>query len=90
MNLATLRMWRWIKFYHGFSVYYKECDETVKVFVVFRFACSNGTTLVLSKPSQIELNNGTLKVDSNDFCGAYYKDKKLAAQGMGKTVRRFN
>ena len=77
------------KIYQSFNVNYKEGDEKVNAAAVLRFAGPNGTTLVLSKPSKIELDNETLKVDSADLRGAFYDAEKMASQWTGKHIWRF-
>jgi hypothetical protein len=50
----------------------------------FRFGGSNGTTLVLSSPSQIQWNGETLQVDSLPSAGAFYR-KSLGADAWWGT-----
>ncbi len=67
------------KIYQEYSIRFAEGNEKVAVNGQFRFAGSNGTTLVLSKPSQLAFDNEILKVDSSGAQGAYYRvDKPIA------------
>lgn len=72
------------KIYQGFSVSYTEADPTAEVFCQFRFAGRNGTTLVLSSPSLLQLDGEKIKVDSSEYGGAYYKAVKPVNGFYGK------
>ena len=72
------------KIYQSHAVNYTEGNETAEVFSQFRFAGRNGTTLVLSQPSQLKFDGETIKVDSGDYSGAYYKILKPASGFYGK------
>ena len=50
-----------------------ENDDKVEVWAQFRFAGDKGTTLVLTKPSGISFDGTAIKVDSNDYSGAFYR-----------------
>ena len=72
------------KIYQSYSVSYTEGDETAEVYSQFRFAGANGTTLILSQPSQLQFDGEKIKVDSGEYSGAYYKALKPAAGFYGK------
>jgi hypothetical protein len=72
------------KIYQSYSVNYTEGETTAEVFSQFRFAGRNGTTLILSTPSQLQFDGEKIKVDSGDYSGAYYKIFKPAAGFYGK------
>jgi len=71
------------KIYQRYNVRYNEGNDNVAVHAKFRFAGSNGTTLVLSKPSQLAFDNEVIKVDSSGE-GAYYELMKPVANFYGK------
>ncbi len=77
------------KIYQGYSVNYTEGDETAEIFSQFRFAGRNGTTLILSQPSQLQFDGEKIKVDSGDYSGAYYKTLKPAMGFYGKHTFTF-
>lgn len=66
------------KIFQSYSVKYHEGDPTAEVYSQFRFAGRNGTTLILSSPSQLQFDGEKIKVDSGDYSGAYYKLTKPA------------
>lgn len=72
------------KIYQSHTVNYTEGDATAEVYSQFRFAGRNGTTLILSQPSQLQFDGEIIKVDSGDYSGAYYKTLKPAADFYGK------
>ena len=72
------------KIFQQYSVKYTEGDENVTVTGQFRFAGGNGTTLVLTKPSQLAFDDEVIKVDSSGASGAYYQAKKAASGFNGK------
>lgn len=72
------------KIYQSHSISYNEGDPTAEVFSQFRFAGRNGTTLVLSSPSQLQLDGETIKADSSDYGGAFYKTTKPVTGFYGK------
>ncbi|MBC7890001.1 MAG: hypothetical protein H7Z13_19155 [Ferruginibacter sp.] len=59
--------------YQQYLISYKEGEENATFNAQFRFAGENGTTLVLTRPSSIELDGVIMDVDSSDFEGAFYK-----------------
>ena len=72
--------------YQDYSVNYDESEneQQVTIRAQFRFAGSDGTTLVLTKPSSISLDEQQIKVDSSEFAGAYYSIDVPAKGFMGK------
>lgn len=69
--------------YMDYHIYYTEGEDSVKCFLQYRFAGEDGTTLVLSAPSKVTIDNEDAKVDSSDFSGAYYEKKYAAASFAG-------
>ncbi len=67
--------------YMNYSVDYKEGDDSVNCFLQYRFAGSNGTTLVLSSPSKVAIDGAEINADSATLSGAYY-EKKFAADNF--------
>jgi hypothetical protein len=59
--------------YQQYAISYDEGEENATVYVQFRFAGDNGTTLVLTKPAAIQFDGVKLTVDSSDFEGAFYR-----------------
>lgn len=72
------------KIYQSHSISYTEGNPTAETFSQFRFAGLNGTTLVLSSPSQLQLDGEKINVDSSDYGGAFYKTTQPAARFYGK------
>ncbi len=70
--------------YQAYHVTHKEGNEMVELTAQFRFAGDKGTTLVLSKPGSISLNNKIIAVDSSEFDGAFYKTQFTIKNGYGK------
>lgn len=70
--------------YQQYDVTYDENDNKTELVAQFRFAGVNGTTLVLNKPSKFEVDGIELKVDSNDFSGAFYKTDIPVNTSFGK------
>ncbi len=60
------------KIYQSYNINCFEKDNQLEVFAQFRFAGSNGTTLVLNKPSQVSFDNKILRVDSTTGRGSFY------------------
>lgn len=58
--------------HQALSAVYDEEDNTGKVNAEFRVAGPNGTTLVLSEPSDIRVNGTELKLDTYLLGGVYY------------------
>lgn len=77
------------KIYQSYNITYSEGDEKLSATAVFRFAGENGTTLVLNKPSKVELDDEVLIVDSSEFRGAYYEVAKLPTQWHGEHQWKF-
>ena len=69
--------------YQLYRFEYNENDTTAELFAQFRFAGENGTTLVLTTPSKFEYNGAEVKVDSNDFSGAFYKTSITPKEVVG-------
>ncbi len=67
------------KIYQQYSISYTEGNEKLSVYAQFRFAGKNGTTLVLTKPSQVVFDDEIIKVDSSNVSGAYYQIQKAVA-----------
>ncbi len=61
------------KIYQSYTISYTEGNENAEIFCQFRFAGKNGTTLVLNNPSEVQLDNEKLRVDSNTGNGAFYR-----------------
>ncbi len=61
--------------YQDYKIVYEqgEDDDQVEIWSQFRFAGDDGTTLVLTKPSSITFDGQNIKVDSNEFSGAFYR-----------------
>ena len=59
--------------YQQYSVSFREGDRNATVYAQFRFAGDDGTTLVLTKPGNIQLDGVEIPVDSSEFEGAFYK-----------------
>jgi hypothetical protein len=72
------------KIYQFYNIKYTEGDKNVTVFSQFRFAGKNGTTLVLSSPSQVSFDNEAIKADSGSFAGAFYQTVKPVEGFFGK------
>lgn len=72
------------KIFQSYSISYTEGDPTAEVYSQFRFAGRNGTTLVLSSPSQLQLDGEKINADSSDYGGAYYKTAKPVTSFYGK------
>ena len=72
------------KIYQQYTIKYSEGNDKANVFAQFRFAGSNGTTLVLSTPSQLAFDEAIIKVDSSGGSGAYYEVNKPIANFYGK------
>lgn len=72
--------------YTKYTVNYTEGDAMVQSVATFRFAGENGTTLVLSEPSSIMLDEKKLQVDSAKYSGAYYKHNSSLENFIGNHV----
>ncbi len=60
------------KIYQRYDISYTEGEKDFHVKAQFRFAGSDGTTLVLSDPSFVQFDQQRMKLDSGKFVGAYY------------------
>ncbi|NNV57645.1 hypothetical protein [Limnovirga soli] len=58
--------------FSSYNINYDEGDDSVNCFMQFRFAGENGTTLILSKPSNIAIDEKIIEVDSSTAFGAFY------------------
>lgn len=65
--------------YMDYAVNYSQGDDSVNCLLQYRFAGEDGTTLVLSHPSNVAIDGKEIPVDSAAFSGAYY-EKKFAAK----------
>ncbi len=72
------------KIYQQYQASYAEGNEKVSLYAQFRFAGSNGTTLVLTKPSQLIFDDVAIKVDSSSVAGAYYQLYKPVSGFYGR------
>lgn len=59
------------KIYQSYSVSYSDGNTNAEIFCQFRFAGSNGTTLVLNSPSQLQFDGEKINVDSSAGSGAF-------------------
>lgn len=75
--------------YMDYNIYYDEDEDSISCFLQYRFAGENGTTLVLSQPSFVSIDNDVLGVDSSDFSGAYYQKNYFAKTFKGTHVIAF-
>ncbi len=71
------------KIYQRFDIGYNEGDKNFEAKAQFRFGGRSGTTLVLSKPSNVQFDNAILPVDSGKYSGAYYKQTPDAGSLFG-------
>jgi hypothetical protein len=72
------------KIYQDYRIQYAEGNGKVSIHGQFRFAGSNGTTLVLSSPSQVSFDGDAIKVDSSGPSGAFYQTYKPITGFFGK------
>jgi hypothetical protein len=72
--------------YQDYKIVYEEGvdDDLVEVWSQFRFAGDDGTTLVLTKPSNITFDGQPIKVDSSDLTGAFYRLQLPVKNFFGK------
>lgn len=70
--------------YTAFSLEWTEGNPNVECLASFRMGGAMGTTLVLSKPSQVALDGEVLKVDSSRIRGAFYPADKPGASFAGQ------
>ncbi len=70
--------------YQQYTLSYTAGEPIFEGSAQFRFAGEDGTTLVLSEPSNISFDNSVIKVDNNDIAGAYYPIKQPAANFYGR------
>ena len=72
-----------------YAVSGEENNDSVTCMAQFRFAGSNGTTLVLNEPSNIRLDGIEIGVDSNDAMGAFYQKKFKIASFAGPRAWKY-
>lgn len=77
------------KIYLQYYISHTEGAHDVDVKCTFRFAGQNGTTLVLSPGSSVELDGEKMKADSGFTSGAYYKIRKPIGSFYGNHTIRF-
>lgn len=70
--------------YQQYYISYKEGEEKVQLNAQFRFGGANGTTLVLNKPSSVQLDGRPVAVDSNGLSGAFYQSAAAVTGFEGK------
>ena len=72
------------KIYMDYQLSYNEAEEDITFNSQFRFAGPDGTTLVLTEPSQVQIDAEKLQIDSSEFSGAFYETHKKAVPFTGK------
>jgi len=77
------------KIYTQYYISHTEGNNKVVVQCTFRFAGNNGTTLVLSEGSSVELDGVKMKADSGFASGAYYRLSRDLDGFYGKHRIRF-
>ena len=70
--------------YLDYKIWATEEKPEVTVMLQYRFGGPNGTTLVLNKPAQVELDGELIKGDSSRLTGAYYEVLKPLNKFLGK------
>jgi len=70
--------------YFDYELWSEEGGEDVTLKLQYRMGGPNGTTLVLTDPSQVLLDGEKLTVDSSRFSGAYYEIQKPLSSFTGK------
>lgn len=70
--------------YFDYKVWAEEGKEDVSVMLQYRFAGSNGTTLVLNEPAKVELDGQVIPGDSSKMTGAFYEVTKPLIEFIGK------
>lgn len=73
--------------YQSYAVTYDEESNETYIKATYRFGGKNGTTLVLTPPSNVTFNGEGMTRYESDFAGAYYKiaQVKPLANGMNCT-----
>ena len=69
-----------------YTISYDNNDDSVHCFLQYRFAGENGTTLLLTPPSEVSIDGELIEVDSSDFSGAYYERKFAAKDFAGDHI----
>jgi hypothetical protein len=62
--------------YQIYSISYNAGDMELSARATFRFGGSNGTTLLLVKPSIVKFNNEEMPMEQGSFSGTYYEINK--------------
>lgn len=75
--------------YLDYAVWGTEEGGEMTTKLQFRFAGPNGTTLVLDKPAQVELDGTVVPVDSSRMLGAYYERIQPVQSFAGHHTIRF-
>lgn len=70
--------------FFDYSLWAEEGREDVTVKLQYRMGGPQGTTLILNKPSKVELDGEELLPDSAKLSGAYYEIQKPLASFSGK------
>lgn len=70
--------------FFDYEIWGEEGKEDVTINLQYRMGGPNGTTLVLSEPSQVVLDSERLQPDSARFSGAYYELQKPVDSFTGK------
>lgn len=70
--------------YTAFNLDWTEGSPTVECLARFRMGGEMGTTLVLSRPSQVSLDGEVIKVDSSRVAGAFYPANRPVASFSGR------
>ena len=70
--------------FFDYEIWAEEGRDNVTVKLQYRMGGPNGSTLVLSEPSKVELDGEQIKLDSAKFSGAYYEVQKPLVSFTGK------
>jgi hypothetical protein len=68
----------------SYSISYTEGEPDVTCTAQFRFAGKEGTTLLLSDTSRVQLDDQTIAVDSNEYRGAFYETERAMPAFTGE------
>ncbi|TAH04495.1 MAG: hypothetical protein EAZ16_05050 [Sphingobacteriales bacterium] len=69
--------------YTQYSITRNKGEDSIRCRAQYRFAGQNGTTLVLSQPAMVSLDEQQLTADSSEFEGAYYQQQFAAPSLKG-------
>lgn len=75
--------------YFDYKIWGGEGIEDVTVTLQYRFGGSNGTTLVLEAPAQVELDGEQIPADSSKMTGAFYEVQKPLTEFTGRHLILF-